>query len=65
MMRGARMSPIGTKRTFQCAQPMSAFGGEADMMGKCRFGVVARPFDLCALHEVQRRAAIRHGQLSQ
>jgi hypothetical protein len=25
------MSPIGTKRTSQCAQPMSAFGDKANI----------------------------------
>jgi hypothetical protein len=25
------MSAFGTKRTFQCTQPMSGFGGKADV----------------------------------
>ena len=28
----ASMSAIGTKRTWQCVHPMSAFGGKADML---------------------------------
>jgi hypothetical protein len=28
------MSVIGTKRTSQCAPPMSAFGGKADIEAK-------------------------------
>src|SRR6516162_8815148 len=30
------MSAFGTKRTFRRAQPMSAFGGKADMDQRCR-----------------------------
>ena len=35
-MEAARMSAFGTKRTSRRGQPMSAFGGKADIGWRCR-----------------------------
>src|SRR5262245_47129201 len=49
------MSACGTKRTSPCAQPMSAFGGKADIAQNLTVGPRARLSAAFCLHPVQSR----------